>query len=523
MTIAPINIPLDYYSEVVALENFSSAEYVAQKFKDHPERIELLNYPEGRKLLTKDDPLLFALLYLQHHLKLDGADTINFSIFHIEVYEWARNALRGSKTEMEERHCFVAPRSSGKSTLMYLILPLWALAHKHRKYTIAIADTASQAETHLRTLKGELDSNQLLRTDFESLCTPRTNSKGMTEKDTQTMYVAKSGIVFQAAGITTGVRGSKVGNQRPDLVIGDDIEPGEANYSAYQANGRLKTLKEDIFQLNLNAVVALVGTVTMYRSIIHQILMSVTEKEAPGWVTDNNIKCHYYPAIIKDSNGDECSLWESKWSFEGYITKQRHTAEFQKEMMNNPRATGGDFWSDSDFVYEDIPHLTDYVLFVDPAVTTKGTSDDTGLAVVARDPVSRKVVVVEALGVKLEGEKLRLKVISILERYPEIKGIMVESNQGGNLWLTIFHGMPVPVKTQHTKMNKEAKFAQCLTWYQRGLVVHRETFPDLEGQMISFGKAKHDDIADAVVMGIGLFLLPRPLKQQRTPTAISYV
>jgi hypothetical protein len=71
---------------------FDWLDYLAQ----HDER--LLTCPEGRRALTRHDPLLWALLYFRHHLRSHAAgDRISFSQFHLDLCEqakrWARKDL----------------------------------------------------------------------------------------------------------------------------------------------------------------------------------------------------------------------------------------------------------------------------------------------------------------------------------------------------------------------------------------------------------------------------------------------
>lgn len=515
-----MTIELDFYDNLgTPMDEWSTEDYIMSRYSD---KLELLAIPEGRRALTKYDPLLFALIYFRHHLVREGATEPSFCQFHIENFEWARRALVGNKGIADERHCFVAPRSAGKSTFHFLLLPMWALAHGHRHFVLAVADTASQSEAHLRTFKGELETNEVLRSDFPGLVAPKKNLSGMNEKSTQTTYVSKNGAVFHSSGMTTGIRGAKIGNRRPDYLIGDDIESGEATYSAYQADNRLHTLQEDIFQLNLNAVVALVGTVTMHNSIIHQILKSVTEVEAPAWVTQEKIKCHYYPAIITDDNGERRSLWESKWSTE-WLLASEGSAAFQKEMMNNPRGAESSFWTQSDFAYGTVDAPTRVLLYLDPAVTSHDKSDRSGISVVAHDVIAGKVEVREAYGVRLEAERLRTEVLKALERNPDVRAILVETNQGGDLWKSVLHDMPVPVASQHTTVGKPIRFAEVLNFYQKGKVLHRQILGDAEGEMISFPRGKNDDVADAVVGGVAFFLKSKPTKRAASSSVQSYV
>lgn len=495
---------LAFYKSV-DIDNFDPDTYILENYAD---RLELLGIPEGRRLLTKYDPLLFSIVYLRDYLAPDGI-ALSFSRFHIEQYEWARTGLIGKKTAKQERRCVVAPRSMGKSTQYFLILSLWALAHHHRKFIVAFGATDGTAQIHLGNLKRQIDENQVLRQDYPTLCAPKKNTRGMSESDTKGLYIAQSGAVFAARGMDGAIRGLNIGGVRPDWQIYDDIEPDGSDYSAYQAEKRLSTLRGQGFYLNTEAVVTLVGTVTMYDSIIHQILQSITSNEYPKWVDEERIKCVYYPSILKDDRGQWVSIWEQgPDKFKVYQQLQdMHTDKFQLEMMNSPKGFSGGLWTQRDFTYGTLGlDASRWILVLDPASTTKTTSDQTGLAVVGSNREQSKVEVKEGYGVRLAGEDLRREVLSILLRNPKIKMILVESNVAGEHWSSILHGMPIQVITQNTSKGKPARFQLVHDWYQKGMVLHPEELTEVEGQMLSFPVGKHDDIADAVALGVTYFL-----------------
>src|SRR3546814_9034580 len=75
--------------------------------------------------------------------------------------------------------------------------------------------------------------------------------------------------------------------RRPDLIILNDIDPDESNYSQYQMRKRLTTIIDTVLAMNERAHVALIGTVTMPGSIVHQLVETVTTtKDVPQWITD---------------------------------------------------------------------------------------------------------------------------------------------------------------------------------------------------------------------------------------------
>lgn len=457
------------------------------------------------------DPVAFAILYLSHHLK-DGEGRVSFSEVH---YEWARIAesWRGVSEPQQSRHAFIAPRETGKSTWWFLILPLWAAANSVRRFAVAFAHADSQATGHLATFKRELDTNALLRADFPDLCEPaRKPSSGSTLADRQGMLHTSSGFVFAARGVDTASLGLKVGEVRPDLLVFDDIEPDEARYSPDLAKKRLGTIQDALLPLNIRAAVVMVGTVTMPGSIMHQCVRVAhgAEDEELKWIRDEKLIPHHHEPILTNDDGTQRSMWPEKWPLDWLLSIQ-HTRSFAKNYRNDPMGRDGDYWTSDDFAYGTLgAEATRWILQLDPAVTTKGTSDYTGWAVVAyRPPVNGTKPVAEVVAsgkIRLVGEALRAWVLAKLIEFDRIKAVRVEVNQGGELWATVLHQLPVKLLVHTSNESKEVRFAYALDLYQRGHVLHRERMRELEEQMVSFPKAPYDDIADAAVCGVLFFL-----------------
>ena len=326
-------------------------------------------------------------MYFAHHLEDPATGEITFSEIH---YDWARIAMRWQHPvvePMEDRNAIIAPRSAGKSTWWFLILPLWAAANGYKKFAVAFAHSSGQAEGHLSTLKHELDTNTLLRNDYPDLvAAKRRPGSGVTLADRQGLLHTAGDFVFAAKGADTQVLGMKVGSQRPDLLILDDVEPDESNYSDFQAEKRLSTVTDAIFPLNVRASVIIVGTVTMPNSITHQLVKVAqgVDDDEERWVHDERIVPHYYKAIEVDDAGEERSIWPQKWPLE-FLKQIQHTRSYAKNYDNDPLAREGVYWTVDDFHYGDFP-CTRTALFLDPATTDNARSDFTGVAVVGYSP-----------------------------------------------------------------------------------------------------------------------------------------
>jgi hypothetical protein len=407
---------------------------------------------------------------------------------------------------------------------------MWAAAHGHLKFIAAFAHSGPQAELHLHTFRQELADNGRLRQDFPDLCSPARKPNGKTTADNIQMLRTKAGFTFAARGIDAANLGMKVDERRPELLLMDDIEPDEASYSVYQMQKRRGTVLEAILPMNLRAHVVVVGTVTMPNSIVHQLVRHARGDRGEQdleWIDDERFYTHHSKPILHDpQTGEERSIWPKKWPLE-FLQTIRHTRTYRKNFDNDPMGIDGDYWTLEDFTYGELDGVTFQVLSVDPKISLKNRTDPAGLSVVGYRPerwgdrngrrvkIPPMAEVVYAQAFMLVGEALRLKVLELLSRFPRIRVVLVEANQGGENWHAILHDMPpgVRLRVVYSSEPKEVRAANLLELYQVGKRVrHRSKLPALEQQMVAFPKAGTDDLVDSVGAAVLRMLkkLPQP-------------
>jgi phage terminase large subunit-like protein len=180
-----------------------------------------------------------------------------------------------------------------------------------------------------------------------------------------------------------------------------------------------------------------------------------------------------------------------------------------------------------------------WCLAVDPAVTSRKTSDYTGLAIVGKLPEQRrrpdrvhpKGLVVNEAGavvrysaqVRLTGQHLKDHVVQLLALHPEVTEIVVETNQGGDLWRDVFTGIPgVKVRTVNSSESKDVRFATALEFWQRRRVWHSVRHATLEEQAVGFPRHAYDDVVDAAVIGVQ-HQLGKGRKLATAPTTDTYL
>lgn len=500
----------DPYDPAADAETFDLSGYLAQ----FDER--LLLHPAGRRALTETDPLLFALVYLRDHLTSEETGhRVTLGDMHLKWARYARQWLIPVLHPAPYRAAEVAPRNTGKTTWWFLIIPMWLAAHGHSKFIGAFADSGLQAEMHLQTFKQELDRNALLRKDFPELCQAAERSDVRRRlADNKRMTIQANGFIFAAKGVDAGNLGMKVGKHRPDTIILDDVEPGEETYSSYQAGQRLIALTDSIMPINIYARVVLCGTTTMVGSIVHQLVKSVLEPGEPPapWIAAEKFHVHYHAPVVTRPDATERSCWPARWSMT-FLESIRHSRQYQKNYLNLP-AGQGDYWSTEDINTarlrgQAVTGTTRGVLSIDPATTSKNTSDRTGFAVVTLAPQERTAVLEESRAVTLPPAQCRAVALDFLERHPEVRRILIESNQGGETWLSVYHDMPVPVELVTQSEPKHVRAARLLNHTQRSRLAVRGRQPAFEDEALSFPRGAYDDVLDAVGTGVDYLLKTR--------------
>lgn len=121
------------------------------------------------------------------------------------------------------------PRGFGKSTLMKIFL-LYVILFTDRKFILVVAATAKLAENILSDVIDMLEEPNI-RTVFGDW-------KLGCEKDTQTLKkfgFRGRNIILATAGAETSVRGLNVKNERPDVILMDDIQSRECADSEVQS------------------------------------------------------------------------------------------------------------------------------------------------------------------------------------------------------------------------------------------------------------------------------------------------
>jgi phage terminase large subunit-like protein len=226
-----------------------------------------------------------------------------------------------------------------------------------------------------------------------------------------------------------------------------------------------------------------------------------------GWITSTGFKVRYFPALRDNDDGSQHSIWPQKWPIEFLESEQASDPRgFAKNYQNQPISVDGIYWQADNFQYGPVEPCSFTLLSVDPATTSKAQSDYSGVSVIGYSKSQDRFVVRFAAQLRVPAYVLRKKVLSLLDEFPEIGSVLIETNAGSDLWTDpggAFYNLPnVKVLTVHQDESKTLRAERALLEYTRGRVWHERRLPDLERQLLAFPNLAHDDLVDSLTSGI---------------------
>ncbi len=223
--------------------------------------------------------------------------------------------LKAVQTGRGQKQAEAAPRGHAKSTLTSLILPLWCIVGRYRRFIGIISDTGPQAQEFLEFIKAELEVNERLQTDFPEAC-------GRSRPWRIGQIVTKNGVGLKCWGKRKALRGARHGNRRPDLVICDDLESdGRIDSPTQREKDRTWFFKALLKAGGVYTVYLVVGTVLHYDSLLSCLL------KRPGW------NGRIWRAISKFSTSPLWETWEALYINQGEQTADEFFESHRKAML----------------------------------------------------------------------------------------------------------------------------------------------------------------------------------------------
>lgn len=464
-----------------------------------------------RKRARKPDPLCedalaWAREFLPHYL------TDELCPFHSEL-------VRDLQSPGKRMIARVAPRGHAKSTLAALAYPLWCICERKRKNIVIITHELSLATQFVRDMRQELESNEALLAAYGDLTREQPDSTEQSAKRSrrsrrkwaEEMFTTSGGVTVHAKGSGGSLRGTRVGPQRPDLIICDDIEKDEL---VETPEGR-RRLERWLRRVVMPAL-APKGRLFVLGSLIHydSLLANLRNKDAfPGW--DYKV----YRAIECERGEDgkfyKKALWPARWPIEKLEQERARigTLAFEQEYQARPvddsrrvfRPEWLRRWKRSEIDERKLIRL----MAVDPAtgvsggdffaVWIGGVDQDSGVIYTAKLLLERIGFVAQVKRIVELFKRFKPQRIGIETNAYQValKDVLDDIGRKQRLYL--------PITGIRATANKIARIEASAPFYENGTFrLPPKLSPEAEQQFLHFPKARHDDGPDVCAMAIEL-------------------
>lgn len=169
----------------------------------------------------------------------------------------------------------------------------------------------------------------------------------------------------------------------------------------------------------------------------------------------------------------------------------------------------GALWSRSIIKYKPAPDLVRVVVAIDPAVTSKSTSDETGIAVAGKG-VDGHAYILADRSARVSADAWARRAVQAFEDFKADK-VIGEVNQGGDLVELTIRTVDknIPFKSIHASRGKHVRAEPVSALYEQGKVFHVEPFTELEDQMCTWlsESGESPDRMDALVYALTELML----------------
>lgn len=265
----------------------------------------------------------------------------------------------------------IEPRDHGKSVRMTFAFPLWCALFGHRKFIALFGNTDTDAKQYLENIKNEIEENELLAEDFGEL-------QGSIWKANLLELSTGSAITSRSKG--SSARGLRFHENRPDLVVLDDIIKDEEADSRDQCDKVYRWIKRVVFNLGKNCFIVVVNTHFNDNDPPTVLLREAVKGKLEG----------YLPLRFSAELEDGTPLWPQRWSEDDLHRKKNDVGSmtYMIEYLSLSIQEGAKIFRPEWIVYTPIAEIDRsrcvFTFGVDPNATG---SDDAAIAVCCYDKV----------------------------------------------------------------------------------------------------------------------------------------
>jgi hypothetical protein len=448
--------------------------------------------------------------------------TAPFGAHHEEFWRWVWAMVPGQRPDP---YIAIWGRGGAKSTSAEAACVAIG-ARRIRRYGLYVSGIQEKADDHVANVGSILES-PAIETFYPEMASRLVgkygNSKGWKRNRLRTQH----GFTIDALGLDAAARGAKLDDARPDFIVFDDID--EETDSLATVEKKVKQLTRKVLPAGARDVAILgVQNLVHPESVFARLAGSAA---TPADFLATRTVSGPIPAIrgmeyVQDEHGRfVITGGTASWAGQDLQTCQENIDDwgfsaFMSEAQHEVGAPPGGLYSHLTWrrcTHAEVPALRRIVVWVDPAVTDKDTSDSHAIQAdgIGIDGTIYRLYSWEGRTSPLDSLKRAIR--KAIELGAEKVG--VETDQGGDTWQVVYRQAlgevlaeiegADPLATYRTPKFDEDKAGsghggkversnKMLADYERGRIVHVEGTTDaLERGLYRFPKTKPFDLADA--------------------------
>ena len=321
----------------------------------------------------------------------------------------------GELVGLYDRVVCSAPRGHAKSTIVSFASPLHKVLYRQTMLCVIVRATDTDARMSVDAIREELEANDRIIEDFGDQIGGR--------KWTESEFVTKSGVKLLGKGALAKLRGLKNRNNRPDLIIVDDLEDDESVTSPTQRVKLENWFRRVVLGLGKNNGtfrVFVVGTPLHSQALLVKLLKQTDVWTVRRWKATHDGQL----------NDDSKPVWSVVTI--DYLRKKKAeigSRAFNSEYMDSPASEEEQiFLGEYETRYEerDIAGMKMiYAGAIDPAIGLKAKNDDTATVVVGL--YNGAYYLRYARIKKLRKSQQIEGVVSACQRFPSLVAFVVEA------------------------------------------------------------------------------------------------
>jgi hypothetical protein len=449
--------------------------------------------------------------------------TAPFAERHIRFWEWISTLVPGEKPQARVE---VWPRGGGKSATVELgCAYLGATGTPRRRFVLYVSETQAQADKHVQSV-----ANMLLRAGAQ----PAKNRLGASQGWRREQVRTANGFNIAAFGLDTGMRGARLDEFRPDLIVFDDVDGRHDTPATVQK--KIDIITETVLPSgSIDCAVIIVQNKVHANSIVSQLADNRADflhDRIPATVEPAVEGLRYEQTInAEGSVRYRITAGTATWDGQDLTTCERQLNEwgiaaFEREAQHNVDVVEGGLWRrDRDidpFRTAMMPDLERIVVAVDPN-TTAG-NDEAGILVagiahrVYDDTLQAFRLTDDPHGYVLddataEGGPRQWAEASVAAYNKwRADALVAERNNGGDMVAITIAQIPgaPPVTLVWASRGKLTRAEPVQTLYEGGRVHHVGRFPALESEMCTWRPLPNADSPnrmDALVWALTSLML----------------